>query len=114
MLEELVNSRKLFLEIDMIVRIGRLYLIDRVLWSLNVESEVDTSSSESLHASIVICTIVDGVDTQRIDTELCTSTETAVQCLFLRLARRSTYSSMSRVQVSLLAIGSAASEEPPG
>lgn len=70
----------------MVIRIGRVYLINRVFWGVNVESEVNAGSGERLHAGIVVCAVVDSVDTERVDTELSKSTETAIQYSFQRLA----------------------------
>ena len=44
--------------------------VDRVLGSVDVESEVDTSVGEGIHAGVVLGSVVDSVDTDSVDAEL--------------------------------------------
>ena len=67
---ELLNGREDALEVDLVVGdLGRS-TVDRVLGSVDVESEVDTSVGEGIHAGVVLGSVVDSVDTDSVDAEL--------------------------------------------
>ena len=67
---KLLNGGEDALEVDLVVRNLRRSTIDRVLWSVDIEGKVDTSISKGVHAGVVIGSVVHGVDTNGIDTQL--------------------------------------------
>ena len=67
---ELLDGRENALEIILVVGDLRRSAVDRVLGGVDVESEVDTSISEGVHAGVVLGSVVDSVDTDGVDTKL--------------------------------------------
>lgn len=67
---ELLDCREDALEVDLVVGdLGRS-AVDRVLGGVDVESEVDASIGKGVHALVVRGSVVDGVDTDSVDTKL--------------------------------------------
>ena len=58
------------LEVLVVVRWVGVLAIDGVLGAVHVEDEVDAGIVEHLHASIMVGSIVDGIDADRVDTQL--------------------------------------------
>lgn len=66
---EHLDSGENTLQVGSVVgRVGVL-AVDGVFGVIDVEDEVDTSICESLHAYVVVGSVVDSVDTDRVDTE---------------------------------------------
>jgi hypothetical protein len=64
-----INGCKHALEVDGVVRFGRVGTVEGVLGGIGVEDEVDTSSGESSHARVMVCGVVYGVDTDSVDSK---------------------------------------------
>lgn len=67
---ESIHGCKDALKIDGVVGLGRRGTVDGILWSVDIQSEVDTSSSECAHAGVVVCRVVHGVNSDGVDSEL--------------------------------------------
>jgi hypothetical protein len=81
---ESVNGGKDVLEVDVVVRAVEslsILTVERVLGGVCVESNVDTRVVEHLHALVVVLGIVNGVDTDGVDTEILEVGDIALQAL---------------------------------
>jgi hypothetical protein len=58
------------LEVHFVVRWTWVLAIDGVFGSVDIEDKVDARVLEFLHARIVVGSVVDGVDTDRVDAQL--------------------------------------------
>lgn len=67
---ECVNGSKDTLEINIVVRWVGLGSVERVLGRIDVQDEVNASICQSVHASIVVGGVVNGVHTDGVETEL--------------------------------------------
>jgi hypothetical protein len=67
---ESIDGREEALKVDVVVRGCGIGAVERVLWSVDVESKVDASSCQRRHALVVIGGVVDRVHTDGIDSQL--------------------------------------------
>ena len=111
---ECINGGEDALKIYGVVRIGWGVLIDGVLRRIDIQSKVNPSGCKCIHAVIVICGVIDGVDANGINFKLLKPGYTWSGNPLLSKGICDSYSAISRVQVALSAIGSTASDEPPG
>ena len=88
-------------------------MIDRVLGRIDIQRKVNPGGCKSIHAVIVVCAVVDGVDTNGINFKLLKSVYALSGNTLHSESNCGSYSTISRVQVALSAIGSTASDEPP-
>lgn len=68
-----VNGSEDTLEIDGVVGHGDrgvVLAVEGVVWGVDVQSKVDAGISQSLHARIVVCRVIHGVDTNGVDSKL--------------------------------------------
>lgn len=66
---ELVDSSEDVLQVDVVVGDLGILTVQRVLGSVDIQNQVDTSLGEGIHALIVIGRVVDGVNTDGVQTE---------------------------------------------
>lgn len=58
------------LQVNSVVGRGRAGPVDGVLWSVDIESNVDSSVGERAHALVVACSVVDSVYSDGVDAKL--------------------------------------------
>ena len=67
---EYVNGRKDVLEIDRVVGLIGFVSTNGVFGCVDVQSKVDASGGQLVHALVVVLAVVDGVDTDGVDVQL--------------------------------------------
>lgn len=65
-----IDSGEDGLEVDAVVRFGGVRAVQGVQGRVSVKDEVDSCFRECIHAVIVISSVVDGVDTDSVDSKL--------------------------------------------
>lgn len=61
----------------------RILTVERVLGSVDIKDEIDSSVSESVHALVVVDRVVDTVDTDGVDAQLLELLDVALASLWL-------------------------------
>ena len=67
---ECINGSKHALEIRIVVGCGRVVSIERIERAVYVQREVDARAVERSHARIVVCVVINSVDTDCVDSKL--------------------------------------------
>lgn len=96
---ECINGGEDALQIFGVVRIGWGVLIDGVLRRIDIQRKVNPSGCKCVHAGIVICTIVDGVDANGINLKLLKPGYAMLDNSLHSKGNCGSYSAISRVHV---------------
>ena len=65
-----INRSEDRLQVCWVVRCRWLIAVDRVLWCVHIQGEVDASICQRAHACVVVRSVVYSVDTDSVDTQL--------------------------------------------
>jgi hypothetical protein len=81
---ELVDSGEDGLEVDVVVGLvegGRVLAVERVSGGVSIKSEVDACIVQHLHSLVVVLGVVNGVDTDGVDTKILEVLDIATEAL---------------------------------
>lgn len=69
-LDKDINSSEDILEVNRVVRRLWISSVDRVIWRVGVQHQIDTSISQLLHTLIMVRRVIDSVDSHNIRSQL--------------------------------------------
>ena len=79
-LSKRINGCEDALQVCRVVRRSRSIAVQRIFRSVDIEDEVDSGIGQCTHAFVVVCTIVNGVYTNRVEAELLEVFDVALTC----------------------------------